>query len=267
MNINLPKGFSFIVAALVAGLLATYGIHRYVTVRTSIPPVATGSVAVAAAEVSPGTAFSRSLVKVADWPQGLIPPQAASSLQQVDGRVAIMTIAQGEPILMGKLAPVGTAAGLSSLLEDSKRALTVRVDDVSGVAGFLHPGDRVDVLADLKMPDNKENFSKTILQNIMVMTTGQVWEQKGESKPTVVNTVTLEVTPKEAEMLNLASNEGKIRLALRSRRNQTIVATDGVATSELFEKKVKKADVSSETKKKEHTVEVIKGLERTAAIL
>lgn len=266
MNLNLPKGTAYIAAAMAAGLVATLAIHQYVSVKTSVPQVATAQVAVAARDMAPGTALSSELVKIASWPKELVPPQAASSLSQVQGRVVTMPIAHGEPILMRKLAPTGTAAGLSGLLDHKKRALTVRVDDVSGVAGFIHPGNRVDVLADIKLPDAKDSFSKTILQNILVLTTGQIWEQKGESKPVVVNTVTLEVDPEQAEVLNLASNEGKIRLALRNPHNLELVVTDGVAMSQLFTPKAKPVS-QPEPQKDTRAVEVIKGLERTQATL
>ena len=231
--LNLPKGVSYIFIAVVAGLVATVGIRSYIARKTYIAPIATGQVVVATAEVSPGNALNGASLKIATWPKELIPPQAASALNQVDGRVALNPISNGEPVLFSKLAPVGTAAGLSSLMEENKRAFTVRVDDVSGVAGFIHPGDKVDVLADMKL--REESFSKTILQNVKVLSTGQIWEQKGgDGKPMLVNTVTMELTPQQSEIMNLASNEGKIRLVLRGRRNETIVETNGVATSALF---------------------------------
>ncbi len=273
--LNLPRGISYMGIAVVAGLLATFFIQRYVAHKTYVAPVTTGQVVVATADVSPGNALTGTSVKLVSWPQELIPPQSASSLQQVDGRVVVMPIATGEPVLFSKLAPVGTAAGLSSLLDESKRALTVRVDDVSGVAGFVHPRDKVDVLVDMKVQGLDESISKTILQNIMVLSIGQTWEQK-DSKPTVVNTVTLELTPDQAEILNLASTEGKIRLALRGRRNETIVETPGVAISQLFagiadkKKEPEKPEPKpqpQEKVKEERTVEVIKGLERSKADL
>jgi pilus assembly protein CpaB len=254
--------------AVVAGLLATFGINRYVAHKTYVAPVSTGQVAVATTDLSPGVALAAGSVKIASWPRELIPPQAASAMQQVDGRVAITPIATGEPILFSKLAPVGTAAGLSSMLDENKRALTVRVDDVSGVAGFVHPRDKVDVLVDMKMQGANDSFSKTILQNITVMTIGQTTETK-DNKPTVVNTVTLEVTPMQAEVLNLASSEGKIRLALRGRRNDNIVETSGVAVSQLFAgvRNDKPEAPEAAPRKEERAVEVIKGLERTKASL
>jgi pilus assembly protein CpaB len=269
MELNLPKGVGYIAAAVVIGLVATFGIHKYISVKTRVPTVATAPVAIATKDVTPGTALAPDMVKIATWPKELIPPQSASSLSQVQGRVVITAIAKGEPLINRKLAPVGTAAGLSGLLDPSKRALTVRVDDVSGVAGFVHPGNRVDVLMDIKM-EEKEHYSKTILQNILVLTVGQISEQRGDNKPVVVNTVTLELTPDQAEILNLASNEGKIRLTLRNYRNMETVPTGGVATSQLISG-VKRAEAAtkmpSTLRKEERTVEVIKGLERTKATL
>ena len=184
----------------------------------------------------------------------------------------MVPIAQGNPILLSMLAPEGTAAGLSGILADGKRALTVKVDEVAGVAGFIHPGDHVDVLMDLAIRDAEvqEHFSKTILHDIMVLTAGQTWEQKGDNKPVVVSTVTLELTPEEAEVLNLASNEGKIRLALRNRNNKTIAQTPGVTTSFLVTgaaKKLDKEKVVVQNTRQEKSIEVIKGLERTEAKL
>ena len=260
---NIPKGIIYMGIAVVAGLLATFGIQRYVAHKTYVAPVSTGQVAVATTDLSPGIALAAGSVKLVSWPRELIPPQSASTLQQVEGRVAVTPISNGEPILFSKLAPVGTAAGLSSLLDESKRALTVRVDDVSGVAGFIHPRDKVDILVDMKLQGANDSFSKTILQNITVMTIGQTWEQK-ESKPIVVNTVTLEVTPEQAEILNLASTEGKIRLALRGRRNENVVETSGVAASQLL---TGVKNEKQQLQKEERTVEVIKGLERTKTSL
>ncbi len=273
--LNLPKQITFMGVAVVAGLVAMFGVRSYVANKTQAPPpVATGNVAIAATDISPGNALNAASVKIVSWPHELIPPQSASTLQQVDSRVAVMPISNGEPVLFSKLAPVGTAAGLSSLLEESKRALTVRVDDVSGVAGFIHPRDKVDVLVDMKIQGAVDSFSKTILQNITVLTIGQTWEQK-DSKPVVVNTVTLEVDPQQAEVLNLASSEGKIRLALRGRRNDTLVETTGVASSDLFTGMIKPAEkheppqpvAEPKKEKEERTVEVIKGLERSKASL
>jgi pilus assembly protein CpaB len=265
MQLNLPRGTIFIVAAVVAGLVATLAIRRYVIMKTTIPVAATRSVVIAAADIAPGTALTAKSVKIVTWPQEVIPPRSATSLRQVDGRVVKVPIAQGNPILSTMLAPEGTGAGLSGILPEGKRALTVRVDEVAGVAGFIHPGDHVDVLVDLPIFEAKEHFSKTILYDIPVLTTGQIWQQTGnENKAVVVNTVTLELTPMQSEVLNLASNEGKIRLALRNRNYKSITPTQGVTTSFLIDGVGKKAEkVAATPVTQEKGVEVIKGLDRS----
>jgi len=268
MQLNLPRGTIFLIAAVVAGLVATFGIHRYVSIKTRVVEAPTRQVFIATADISPGTALSGQAVKAVIWPQEVIPPNCAATMREIEGRVVKASIPQGNPILFSMLAPEGTAAGLSGILDDGKRALTVKVDEVAGVAGFIHPGDRVDVLMDLSLKGQSEHFSKTILHNISVLTTGQIWEQKGENKPMVVNTVTLELTPGEAEVLNLASNEGKIRLALRNRNNKTVAETPGVTTSFLLNGGVKKEPtVVAQPTRVEKRVEVIKGLDRSEAKL
>jgi pilus assembly protein CpaB len=269
MQLNLPRGTIFLVAAVVAGLVATFGIHRYVSVKTRVVETPTRQVFIATADISPGTALSGTAVKAVTWPQAVIPPNCPSSMREIENRVVKVPIPQGNPVLLSMLAPVGTAAGLSGILDDGKRALTVKVDEVTGVAGFIHPGDHVDVLMDLALTGQKDHFSKTILHDISVLTTGQIWEQKGDNKPMVVNTVTLEVTPEAAEMLNLASNNGKIRLALRNRNNKTVAQTAGVTTAIL----INGAEAKRETKeaaqpvRDDKRVEVIKGLDRSEAKL
>jgi pilus assembly protein CpaB len=268
MQLNLPRGTIFIVASVVAGLVATFAIHRYVSIKTTIPVAATQQVIVAAADISPGTSLSSQLVKKDSWPLKVVPPKSASSMGDIEGRVVMVPIPQGSAILFSMLAPEGTAAGLSGILPDGKRALTVKVDEVAGVGGFIHPGDHVDVLVDLPIKDNTEHFSKTILHDISILTTGQIWQQKGDNKPVVVNTVTLELTPHESEVLNLASNEGKIRLALRNRNNKTVAETEGVTTSFLLGGLVgKKEQAVALPTRAEKSIEVIKGLDRSEAKL
>jgi len=260
---------TYMAVAVVAGLLATFGIHRYVVNKTQVAAAPTGMVAVATGDIAPGTALAGGSLKLVSWPKELIPPQCAAALNQVEGRVVTFPISSGEPIMFSKLAPVGTAAGLSGLLDESKRALTVRVDDVTGVAGFLHPRDRVDVLADMKLKGVDENYSKVILQDITVLSIGQIWQQTEDDKPKVVNAVTLELTPEQTEIVNLASNEGKIRLALRGGGNKATVETSGVAISNLFAGMMKPPPATTPQKeaKPEKCVEVIKGCERSKATL
>jgi len=125
----------------------------------------------------------------------------------------------------------------------------------------------VDVLAELPVPGgNGDHFSKTILQNIVVLTAGQFWEQNKEQKPSVVNTVTLELTPEQGEVLTLASNQGKIRLALRGKLSTAQVQTEGVSTRSLIGG-AQEAKAAPQQNSRGRQVEVIKGMERTQASL
>lgn len=268
---KLPKGILFIVLAVVAGLVATVGIHQYVSLKTRVVQRPMAPVVVAAQEISPGTALSSNLVKTVSWPQELVPQGAPPNFEAIKDRVVIVSVNKGEPILMNKLAPEGTVAGLSGLLSEGKRAISVRVDDVSGNAGFIKPGDHVDVLMSIAVPnDNDQHYSKTILQNIVVLSSGQIWEQQQQDqKPVIVKTVTLEVSPDQGEILDLASNQGKIRLVLRSRNNLEVAQTRGVVTSQLVNVLTPKSTPVAVTTsaKREASIEVIKGMDRSKATI
>jgi pilus assembly protein CpaB len=256
---KLPPGAKYFLLAGVVGLAAVFLVHNYISSRVRQPVVSTGQVVVAEADIAPGTAMVGRLLRVATWPRDIIPPRAVTSVKQLEGRVAQMPIAKGEPILLTKMAPEGTAAGLGGLLDPNSLAVTVKTDEVSGVAGFVNPGDRIDVLVEMPgMKGNNEHISKIILQNIKVLSKGQVWNQTADKKPQVVPTVTLEVSPEQAEMLNLASFQGRIRLALRNQLNRTKYATGGVATSQLVYKKPAKA--SAAPQQQARNVQVIKGM-------
>ncbi len=272
MNLKLPKGIPYLVLAGLAGLVATFTIHRYIAVKTAIPVKPTDQVVVADADIAPGTALAARMLKVTQWPKDIIPPKSIRSIKDLEGRVVQFPLTRGEPVLPTKLAPEGTAAGLGGLLDPDKLALTVRTDDVSGVAGFINPGDRVDLLVEMAAPEGKgEHFSKIILQNLKVLSKGQIWDQTAEKKPQVMTTVTLEVTPEEAEILNLATFQGKIRLALRNQLNQGQFLTRGIVTSNLVHARVVKPQASappqSENTSKDYKVEVIKGMGRGYASL
>lgn len=268
---KLPRGVMYIVLAVVAGLVATVGIHQYVAMKTRVVKRPTETVVVAGGEISPGTALTSAIVQTVSWPQELVPPGAPSTYEAIKDRVVIVPLAKGEPILLSKLAPEGTPPGIGGLLTDGLRAVSVRVDDVSGNAGFIRPGDHVDVLLTISVPgNNEEQYSRTILQNIAVLSCGQIWEQQQQDqKPVIVKTVTMEVKPTDAEILDLASNQGKIRLALRGRNSQETAQTNGVVTSQLVNvasPKPTQAPVAV-APKQEMAIEVIKRMDRSKASL
>ena len=142
---------------------------------------------------------------------------------------------EGELILEKKLAPKGTLLGLTALLPATKRAMTVKVDEASGVVGFVIPDNRVDVLVTIDKGEYNGNpLSRVLLQNLRVLGTGQKIESRPGDKPQVVPTVTLEVSPEEGERLALASQEGRVSLVLRGQEDNKLVATQGVKADTLF---------------------------------
>jgi pilus assembly protein CpaB len=261
---KLPPGSKYFILAGVVGLAATFLVHSYINARVTphLPP--TAQLVVAEVDIAPGMALTGRVLKVATWPQDIIPPKAAITSKQLEGRVAQAPIAKGEPIILSKLAPEGTAAGLGGLLEPNCLAVTVKTDEVSGVGGFISPGDRIDVLSEMNTPGSNEHYSKIILQNLKVLSKGQVWDQTADKKPQVVPTVTLQVTPQQAESLNLASFQGRIRLALRNQLNRNNFYTSGVATSQLCNKgpaPLPVAPSKGDSRPKGRVVQVIKGME------
>lgn len=260
---KLPPGSKYFILAGIVGLAAVFLVHNYITTKVAVPVKPTGQVVVADADLIPGTGLSPRMLRVASWPKDIIPSKAVSTPKELEGRVTQVPIAKGEPILLNKLAPEGTAAGLGSVLEQGKLAVTVKTDEVTGVAGFINPGDRIDVLVEMPSQGGQgEHFSKIILQNLKVLSKGQVWDQTEEKKPKVVDTVTLEVTPEQAETLNLASFQGKIRLALRHQLNKAYFATSGVVTSQLASRPVAPPE-EKPVGPKERPVQIIKGMNVT----
>jgi pilus assembly protein CpaB len=234
---KLPAGFKYFILAGVVGLVAVFLVQRYISSKVVVVDKPLCQVVVAEMDIAPGTALENRLLRCASWPSDIVPPKFVSNAQQLQGRVVLMPISKGEPILETKLAPEGTAAGLSGLLDHNMLAVTVKTDEVSGVAGFVNPGDRIDVLVELPKgggADGKDHYSKIILQNLKVLSKGQVYDQTADKEPKVVPTVTLEVSPEQAEMLNLATFQGKIRLALRNQANRAYFATKGVNTAQLL---------------------------------
>jgi pilus assembly protein CpaB len=179
----------------------------------------------------PGTIFNeeslkKGLTKTTPWPKTSIPAGAFSTPQQIMGKVSRVKILANEPILESRLA--GEGAGLTVRLEAGKRALALRVDEIVGVSGFIVPDDRVDVILTTTPLGAAQDakISKIVLQNKRVLSVAQSTEQK-DGKPQLARSITLEVTPEEAEKLSLASQEGQIVLALRGLGDEKPIVTIG----------------------------------------
>src|SRR5262249_39006882 len=151
------------------------------------------------------------------WPADVVPTGAFSDPKEIVGRGLVLSVARHEPLLPSKLAGAGAGAGLPPAIPDGMRALSVRVNDVIGVAGYGLPGTRVDVVATIEPNSNHPDItSKIVLTNVQVLAAGTKIENDQQGKPISVSVVTLLVNPVEAERLTMASTEGKIQLALRN---------------------------------------------------
>ncbi len=189
-------------------------------------------VVVAAQDIPIGTRLSASMLKTARWPGTTPLRDALSTVEEAVGRVANVGIFQDEPLLKAKLAPSGEKGGLSSQLGDGQRAVTVKVNEVIGVAGFALPGNYVDVMVNATDQGNHP-VSKIVLERIQVLAVAQDVATP-EGKPKVVNAVTLEVTPAQAETIDLARSIGTLSLVLRNQRDPAGMQTPGARKEDLW---------------------------------
>ena len=234
---NRVRIFSVLVIALAAGGTLAFGTYRFLEDRpVNTVTVPTRKVVVANADLSLGSELRRDDVKTIDWPANAVPEGSFEDPAAIVGRGLIASIVANEAILPGKLASKEAGSGLPPIIPAGKRAMSVRVNEVIGVAGYVLPGTRVDVVA-TQSPNGKaeDMTSKVVLANVEVLTAGTRLEQDSkDSKPVQVTVVTLVVTPDEAERLTLASSEGKIQLALRNPLDLESPATAGVKPGVLM---------------------------------
>ncbi|MHB8353882.1 MAG: Flp pilus assembly protein CpaB [Burkholderiales bacterium] len=189
---------------------------------------------VASINVVAGGRLGPEQLKVVDWPAENPISGSFSETQPLLNRIVNVNLSAGEPVIEQKLAPVGSKAGLSALITPGMRAVSVRVNDVAGVSGFALPGNHVDVMVNVQ-DDQGRMVSKIVLQQIMVLAVAQDASVKDDVKAKVVNTVTLEVTPQQAEKLDLARSVGNLSLVLLNQVDQTPVVTYGVRKAELLD--------------------------------
>lgn len=195
-------------------------------------------VVVAATEIGQGARILPASLQLTDWPAGSMPPGAITDMKLLEGRIARGDIARGEPVLESKLAPAGTLGGLSAVVASGKRAMTVRVNDVVGVAGFALPGNYVDILVNLAptnsdLAQNAGSISKIVLERILVLAVAQE-SAVDDTKPRVVNAVTLELTPNEVEKLDLARSIGSLSLVLRNQIEAQPANTTGATRESVL---------------------------------
>ena len=235
---KLTSGLLMLLVALLAGVAAVVMASRWMQAHTTN----SGQIAVAATDIEIGAKLSPEQLKLVEWPSNSVPPGAFTELAGLEGRVIKTSVTRGEPLIEGKLAPVGTRGGLSAVVAEGKRAMTVRVNDVVGVAGFALPGNYVDIMVNTqndggRQGDKDKAISKIVLERILVLAVAQE-SDRDSTKPKVVNAVTLEVTPEQAEMLDLARSVGALSLVLRNQADPKPGDTGGATKATLLKEEI-----------------------------
>jgi pilus assembly protein CpaB len=202
--------------ALALGLLVSYSVYNRLKTMAGAGNESMVEVIVASGDIPVGTKLAERDVTVARFPQSSLPPSAYTKKSQVLGRGVILPLSKGEFILASKLAAENAGAGLPALIPTGMRAVSVRVNDVVSVAGFVQPGTRVDVLLTGNPGTNAERQTTTVLENVPVIAVGKSLERNSTGDAQVAPVITLLVSPDDGQRLALAGQEGRIQLALRN---------------------------------------------------
>jgi pilus assembly protein CpaB len=230
----MDRRFLIVIAISAVFAAGVAGVLYRLAAKPRTAHVATRSVVVAAADLPLGTKIRKVDVKLLSLPESLLPRNSFSSIEEVQERTVTGAIYQDEPLLKDRIAQPGAGAGLAPMIADGHRAMSVRVNEVIGVAGFVQPGMRVDVLVTGKPPGTTDSVTRTVLQNVIVLSSGQTLQAEPKGKAISATVVTLQVTPQEAEILTLASGEGHIQLVLRNPSDSRRETTSGTLLSALY---------------------------------
>lgn len=223
--------------ALTSGIVAALLALRYLRERTT-PLMAAeprkATVILSSRSLPIGAVITERDLKAVSWPAEAVPAGYVRSVNDAVGRGIITPVAENEPLLASKMSTKDAGGGLPIIIRDGMRAMSVRVDEVIGVAGFVLPGTRVDVLLTLdKSPNRPQAITKTLLQNVQTLAAGQSVQRDKEGKPQTVTVITLLVSPDNAELLALAAKEGRLQLALRNTLDTLAVSTSGARADKL----------------------------------
>jgi len=272
--------------AVVMAAIASLGVYRIVSAMPQRQAqLATVNAVVAAHPLTLGTRITTDHVKVVQWPADNVVPGAFTKIEDVVNRGLITTVGENEPLTETKLAPIEAGAGLPPSIPPGMRAISVKVNEVVGVAGFVVPGTRVDVMVTLPGRDRQQDsLTRTVVSNVQVLTAGTRYDQEKakEGAPIPSTVVTLLVNPDDGERIALAASEGQIMLALRNPLDTDPAKTSGVRTAGLFGQapaakpavhRAKAAPVKAEpapapvAPPKPYSVEAIRGAKRSEEIV
>jgi pilus assembly protein CpaB len=228
-----------VLGALVVSVVASLLVYRALERAARPAPVQMTTVVIAARDVPAGTMLTSDDVKAVTWPANVTLATSFTKVEDVVGRGTIDVLRENEPLTAAKIAAKGAGAGLQPTIPEGMRAISIRVNEIIGVAGFVTPGSRVDVLVTLDDQGNskKQTMTRMVVSNVQVLTAGTRYDQdksREDGKPIPTSVVTLMVTPDDAERVALAQNEGKINLTLRNPLDVHPTATNGAQIAGLL---------------------------------
>jgi pilus assembly protein CpaB len=231
--------FLVLLLAVVSGAVAGYSILEFLRQRPTRLVAAEPSggnipVVIVARDIGLGEVITEEDVRVVSWPAGSVPEGYARSIPEVVGRGVVSDLRTNEPVLATKLAAEGEGAGLPPLIAPGMRAVTIKVDQVIGIAGFILPQYRVDVILTMAPSGGGETRSQIILQNVKALSAGTMLQRDENGQPVEVPVVTFELSPEDSEKLVLASTQGRIQMVLRNQLDLETVETNGERMSGLF---------------------------------
>jgi pilus assembly protein CpaB len=229
-----------VVIAVVIAAAGTYYIYTWTHSQTLNQEVSMGDVqaipvAVANVDLAWGTKLTPEMVKLTPFIKESLPQGYFGKKEDLQGRVLLAPMKMGDPIVEHRLAPLDIkTGGVAAVLQQGKRALSVKGDKVIGISGFINPGNRVDVVLTVTDPDRELEISKIILQDVPVLATGTQIQKNEKGEPSPVDVYTLELTPEDAEKLALAASEGKLQFALRNAMDTEAVSTPGATVAQTL---------------------------------
>jgi pilus assembly protein CpaB len=237
MNATVRLVIVLLVALGAAGAASFAVFHVITNMPVREVEVGTTDAVVAARPIPVGTLLTKDDVKTVSWPAKSPVPGAFTSVDTVVNRGAVVPMAENEPVTESKLAASGIGGGLPPTIPDGMRAISVKTNEVIGVAGFVVPGTRVDVVVTVRSAAGRDSTSRVVVSNVQVLTAGTKYDQekaKEEGKPMQATVVTLLVTPQDAEKIALATNEGQVVLALRNPLDVAPTETVGIHMASLL---------------------------------
>jgi pilus assembly protein CpaB len=233
-------------AAIIVAVVSTFGVYQILEQAKANARIVTGPVVVAQKDMAEGAAIDRMAIAVAQWPVATIPVGAFTSIDSVAGRVARVAVYKGEVLVPGRLAPDGTGPGLEVKIAQGKRAVSFRINDVSGIAGLIQPNSRVDIVVVMDGGADKGRMAQVFLENMRILAIGSDPRRSEDGRPMNAAVATVEATPYESEQLALVTTQGQIQLILRGYGDPDSAKTSGATTAQIVQGLNRAATVSTE---------------------